>query len=608
MKTNIKTMLREAREGKDTTTRREAILALGYEKDPSVFAVLQEALDDPSTEIQHAAVIAFSRYGNAAAMRLLAKPKIFRSPSSDVRWAAVSAIGRLGSLGGVDLLVRAVSDEEWVVRDQAVSELKRVFAEVPREQVGRVIRIFMGLLELDNPDIGNITVDGLVAIGERSLDPLLHALKASSPVGRANAARALGRIGSPRAVPSLIQLLSDPDGRVRLAAVESLGRTDDGKSVEAVLAALQDIVSAVQLQAVRTLVGYGSLVVEPIHDVLRHVQNKSVFRAMLTILGEIGDPRSIPEIARYLSSTYFVVRIAAIKALVRFGERAIPELTLLLSINRSDVRGFLAEASGPGDSLSRIRAIRALAALEEHRAVETLKAVVEGSDSKTASEAEHALFRIGTAAWMRCSALTCLREIGHPSALPHVLRSLDDPSANVRLEAIRALGRVWGPGRVARLTAITQADPDPYLRAKAIAVLRQTAETGPGIVKAALRSLADKDANVRAQAAGLLGDLQNRRSIPLLVRALGDARWNVQESAENALQNYGADAMPALLRALRDKKASVRFRAARLCGELGGRSVLPVLGRIGHRKGEKGDVVRAVQEAMQKIRKRIPEA
>jgi HEAT repeat protein len=610
--TTLKTLLRQAREDAEPTARREAILAIGRERDPGAFRALAGFLRDPSPDIQRAAILGFARIGDPEAVPLLTRPRVMRSPSTDVRWAAVSAVGRIGGLDAVEPLVRASEDEEWVVRDQAVNDLKRILAET-RGGEPRTARLLTGLLDVDHPEIVEAAVEAIAASGERLLEPLIRSLPhhRSSPVWRANAARALGRIGNPRAVPFLVRLLGDPDGRVRRSAVEALGRTGDERSAGAVLAALEDIQTEVQREAVGALTRFGVRSTDPIHHALRHAHNKYVLRAMIATLGEIGDVRSVPEIVRYVGSTYFVVRAAAVKALVKFGERAIPELTAVLDFNRSDVRPLLADAekalkkrTGGCFPPECLRAIRALAALEDHRAIDVLKRIAAAGGAETAVEAERALFRIGTAAWQRCSALVCLREIGHPSALPHVMRSLDDPSSNVRLEAVRALGRVPGPGRPARLARIATAEADPYLRAEALEVLRQTGESGPLLVRSAIRCLGDADPDVRAQAAGLLGNLRDRSAVTALMRALDDRHWTVQESAENALHNFGKDAASGLKRGLKDRSPRVRFRSARLAGELGDRGFAPLLERIAGKKGEDPEAARAAADAAEKIRLR----
>jgi HEAT repeat protein len=265
------------------------------------------------------------------------------------------------------------------------------------------------------------------------------------------------------------------------------------------------------------------------------------------------------------------------------------------------------DALPSGDRPARIRAIRALGALEDHRAVETLKRAAGHADIETADAAEQALFRIGTAAWGRCSALICLREIGSPSALAPILEALQDPSANVRLEAVRALVKFPGETALPPLMKRIREEKDPYLRAEAIGVIRMNGTPHPKLAKLALARLKDPDWNVRAQAAGLLGNLRNTGSIRPLLTRFNDPHWSVQESAENALHNFGTEAVPQLIRALKNRSASVRVRAVRLIGEVANRNALAQLDRLAKKKGETRELVKEALEAARKIREKFPE-
>lgn len=607
MKENIKSLIQQARTDKDNKARREAIIALGYEPDPEIYTVLLELLEDPANPIRHAAVISLGRYGNPSAVSELAKPKIFRSPISDIRWAAVSAIGQLGDFHSIEILAKAVEDSEWVVRDQAVNGLKRIIAEIIRKKESRAAQMLVYMLDLDNAEIVDMVVEGLAAMSKKNTELLLHAVRASSPKMRASAAKALGVVGNSSAVPHVIPLLSDPDWRVRKNAVQALARLGDEKVLEAVVPMIEDNATKVQLQASQALADFKALAVEPILNALQHVPNKYVQRALILTLGEIGDPRAVSTLVRHLRSTYFVVRTAAVKSIVRFGSQAIPPLVSSLSFNRSDIRPLLKDASRFSDQPSQLRAIRALGALEDHRAVDILKRVAEKGESEPSGSAEKALFRIGTAAWGRCTALICLREIGHDSALPHILNSFKDPSTNVRLEAVRALAKFRGPKTFPPLMKLIRDEKDPYLRAEAIGVIRQTGEAHPRFVDLALACLKDADWTVRSQAAGLLGNLRKPKAVPALMSMLDDPHWSVQESAENALHNFGAKALPYLVKALKDRSASVRYRAARLIGEVARPDALMALEATAEKKGETQEVIRAAREAAEKIRERNPE-
>jgi HEAT repeat protein len=606
VKDNIQSLILRARTDKDINTRREAIIALGYEREPEIYPVLLELLKDPSYPLQHAAVISLGRYGNPAAVSELAKPRNIRSPSADVRWATVSAIGQIGDFHVIEILARAAEDEEWVVRDQAVNELKNKIGEIIRKKEGRAAQMLVHLLDLENTEIVDLVIEGFLSMGVQYTEILLRATGASSPKMRANAARALGVVGNSSLTPHLIPLLSDHDWRVRKNSVYALSRIGEPNVIETIVLMVEDNAAEVQRQAMQALVDFGRLSTEPILSFLRHVHNKYVQRAMILTLGEIGDPRAILTLVRYLRSTYFVVRTAAIKSLVRFGTKAIPPLISGLSHNHSEIRELLRDALRFNDRPSQIRALRALGALEDHQAGETLKTGVEKGDPELVRAAERALFRIGTAAWRRCSALICLREIGHVSALPHILKCFEDPSVNVRLEAIRALAKFPGQKALQPLMKLIREERDPYLRAEAIVVIRQTGTASPKLASLAIHCLKDPDWNVRAQVAGLLGNLKKSKNIPRLVERLNDSNWSVQESAENALHNFGTEALPSLLGALRNRSASVRYRIARLIGEVGNPAALAELQRMVDRKDEKSEVLKAAGEAIQKIKDRYP--
>lgn len=606
MQDTLKNLIRRAGGNGDTDERREAVIALGYERDPEVYKTLLACLNDPSILIRHAAVISLGRYGNPAAVSELSKPKIFRSASADIRMAAVTAIGQIGDFRVIEKLAEAVEDEEWVVRNQAVDELKRKIGAIIQKPDLRASQMLVNMLDLDNAEVVDVVIEGLAAMGKPVIELLLRAACASSPGTRASAVKALGIVGHESFVPNLIPLLSDSDWRVRRNAIQALGRIGDEDSIVAMVACIEDNNDEVQKQAMAALVVFGRTTTEPILNALRYVRSKTIQRAMVQTLGEINDPRSITQLIRLLGSTYYVVRMAAVRALVKFGDEVVPQLIAKLAFNRSDIRWLLRDALPSGDRPTSIRAIRALGALEDHRAVDTLKRAADLADIETAEAAERALFRIGTAAWSRCSALICLREIGNPSALASILGALQDPSANVRLESLRALVKFpWG-AVLPLLMKYIHKEKDPYLRAEGIAIIRMNGTRHPRLAGQILALLKDPDSNVRAQAAGLLGNLRNPRSIRPLLALFNDPRWSVQESAENALHNFGAETVPHLIQELRNRSASVRVRAVRLIGEVADRNALESLDRLAKRKGETRDVVKEVMEAVRKINERIP--
>jgi len=420
-----------------------------------------------------------------------------------------------------------------------------------------------------------------------------------------HAAKTLGIMKASKAEKVLLDLLQDSNWQVRKNVVEALGEIRNKSSLESLVRCLTDNVEKVQRQAVESLVGFGKLATESILNGMSHEKSKFVLRAMIRALGQIGDPKSVPALIDHLRSSYFVVRVAAVKALIRFDDQIIEDLIPVLSFNQSNIKPLLKDAASQNQSQLQLRAIRALGGLEDHRAVKLLKQLLEKRTEEVKEAAEKALHQIGCGAWGRCSALIVLREIGDQSLIVHFVKSLKDDSNNVRLEAVRALAHVDGPSAINPLIGVARKDRDPYIRFEAVRNLRIIGVGYPKVLELGLSALKDGSRDVRAQAAWLLGNFQDDRSIRPLLRATADAHWSVRESAEIALLNFGKAAIPQMIDALSSKTWTTRFRAARLLGEMGDERAIDPLERIISQKGEHKQVRQVVQQALEKLKSKV---
>ncbi len=207
-----------------------------------------------------------------------------------------------------------------------------------------------------------------------------------------------------------------------------------------------------------------------------------------------------------------------------------------------------------------------------------------------------ALSLIGCAAWGRCCALKVLAEVGDASLIPQLAPSLQDHSDNVRLEAVRAIGRAGGGEAARLLLRLLKKDGSAFVRAEAVRYLRTIGPAHCADLTPIVHALKDPNRDVRIQAAGLLGNCLDLKSIMPLLAAMADPHWSVRESAENAMLNFGRQAAPRLIDALGSKSWIVRFRASRLLGEIGDRQAVTPLKKVLARRGERS-IVRAVAQA-----------
>ncbi len=597
----IEKLIQMVRDGDDPGERREAVIELGYKKSREGYEVLVEQLDDPAPSIRHAAVISLGRLGDVGAIEELVKPKIFKSPVTNIRWAAVSALGKLGDYRVIDHLIKAVDDHEWIVRNQAITEIKGKIQEIIEWGDIRCLRILLRLLSLDNSEIVELAIEGLCGLGIESIDMLIEALKNPSPLLRKNVAKTLGRMKAEKAVFALIELTEDPDWKVRSSAVEALGSIGNKRAVEPIVRCLSDNVERVQQQAMRSLLRFGKLSTEPLLNALLYEKDKFNLRAIILTLGELQDLKAVPSLINNLRSSYFVIRMAAVKALIKFGPQIKDSLIPNLSFNQSDIKQLLSDADNRDNPYFQIRAIKALGGLEDHRAVGLLKRLVEEGSPEVQDGAISSLIQIGCAAWGRCCTLMVLSQIGDESVIPYIIKSLKDDSDNVRLEAVRALARIGGSHAIKPLIETVRRDRDPYIRYEAIRLLRRIGVGYDEVLDLALSALYDDSRNVRSQAARLLGNFHNERSIRPLLKATADPHWSVRESAECSLLNFGQRAVPQLIRALNEKSWTTRFRAARLLGEIGDKRAIGPLELLLKKKGERNKVREVVRESLNRL-------
>jgi HEAT repeat protein len=163
---------------------------------------------------------------------------------------------------------------------------------------------------------GELAAAALVAIGSRSVDPLLAVVKSPSSVARRHAAWALGALDDNRAERPLIGLVRDPEPRVREQAAWALGAMDADEAVQPLIAALKDADGQVRSQAAWAL-------------------------------GAIDAPDAVPGLIAALKDADADVRGHAAWALGAIGDsRALNDLLTALKDSEPDVRRHAAWAIG----------------------------------------------------------------------------------------------------------------------------------------------------------------------------------------------------------------------------------------------------------------------
>lgn len=429
------------------------------------------------------------------AQRVLTDGIQARSPS--VRVAAAWAWGRVPSPASeaIPLLLQALREERsWRVRVAAAHALGSLQAASAALDLAEALR------QAPDEITRRAFRDALIELGEPAVSAVTDLLGDPAEGVRRAAASALGRIGSPAALPALMRTLNpryEGAPRVRQQAAQALGEIRSPEAVPALLEALaSDPHGTVRLVAVGAL-------------------------------GRIGDPRAAPALLDALKGEDFLLRAEAALALGRLQGRERESLQALLDRLAGEENGLVrsALALGLGET-RRPEAVPALVDLLQGPEPESVRRSAAWGLAQIATpEAEKALewALASPQGEVRQAAAFALGAAGNPAAAPILRRTaLDDPDPEDRARAAQLLGSLGSAAAVEPLTQLLRDDRYPSVRrvaAQALASLGQRAAV-PALLEALID---DPDLTVRAAAAEALGVLGDPRAIPVLTEALATA-------------------------------------------------------------------------------------
>ena len=220
--------LNDARNPYDRADAAEALPKHG--SDEALQALAHAALYDPSQIVRDAALDAIGEWDFETLVEILQE-----HPESNVRRAAAAALGRLQDLRAVEPLATALlTDEAAEVRQESAKALRRL------GDTEAVSALIQSLREDEEEDVRAESATALGVLGdERAIQPLLEALEEDpSALVREAAAKALGRIRSSSALSELDTARTEDESQdVRYAAAGALNRYTLNELIDALLTA-----------------------------------------------------------------------------------------------------------------------------------------------------------------------------------------------------------------------------------------------------------------------------------------------------------------------------------------------------------------------------------
>ena len=465
-------------------------------------------------------------------------------------------------------------------------------------------------------------------------------LQSSDAEERREATVDLGRAGKD-AVPLLFRALADKDWRVRKTAVEALVAIEGEGVIASLIEALKiEDNAGARNSAIEALVQIGGPALENLLPVLT-IRDPDVRKFIVDILGDIRDPRAVPDlISRLTEDDDENIRVAAAEALGKIRDRRAVD-ALLGCLNRYD-QGWLDHAAA--EALGEIGDGRALgpllAALDRSSLREpVLESLGKIGDANTIEPLIASLadplrivreVSIGAIAAVyrksggmdRQRIIDAVRARMSESAVTFLEEILGTSTGDLQKATIDLLGWTGRESSIRKLLALvneedlqesvvqtlTHLDKDhagfllPYL-SQDNALIRRTVAHVLGEVgfaeaeDAMLPLLRDENGHVRSTAAASLGRLRSRKAVAPLLDLLADEYENVQETAIDALAAIGDDSMlDGLIKEFSSRDAFVRRNIAQLLGKFTSEKAVDALAFA--LKDEEPDVRKAVVNAL----------
>ena len=301
--------------------------------------------------------------------------------------------------------------------------LKHAYAQEPTEKAA----LFRVIGEIADPAI---------------VPELISRLGGKDPIARVHIINILARFNRPEVGAALQTQLKDTSKFIRQAVLNALARLDGNVDVALLCEVLRDHDVETQQKAIDAVVRANHPeTIKHLVSVLRD-EDEGARRAAVEVLNEIGTPQHVKYLLQSIKDDDWWVRSRAADALAKIGgPRVIDAALELIRDQDEDVRraaieilnqtkderavNFLIDATHDKDWWVRERAVDALAEIGSSRALPSLVELLRAGDERSLPTVVRAIGKIGGSA-----------------QVPHILPHLENPSKEIRLEAITALTRL----------------------------------------------------------------------------------------------------------------------------------------------------------------------
>jgi HEAT repeat protein len=448
----------------------------------------------------------------------LLEPVMDKLADSDekVRHSAVRDLLDLHVPEAVPLLLNTLGDDSLRIRQAALDIICLFPSQV----------IFPRLEELvkneESANSRNAAIEAFVRYGKHSVPYLIQMLADPDERVRMYGALILSQIKDPRAVDTLLDTIGDPSINVKHNVIEALGKIGDARAVQPIISCLTEGFW-IQYPAVVALGDLGDA--RACESLMRLLEQEMLTQVVIQSLGKIGELSNIPVLFNILASGSDSITDDVIAALVDTLRRSSKEYespkekeacrtAIKAEMDKTNLAEYLI-ASLHDENKTKVRnTMVLLGCVEEKKAIVPLLKYVD--DYELEIEAAEALADIGRRhpddlsvqlqspdPTIRAAVIRCLGLVGDLNAIRACIPYLDDEDNNVRQQAIIALAARTSEEDIVSVLVNAISNEDPEVRSIAVSALVQG--KAKGLVEKLLPKLVNGTRSEMIEAMNVLG-------------------------------------------------------------------------------------------------------
>jgi HEAT repeat protein len=307
----IRTLLRNL-QGDSPALRLAAATALAKLKDPASLALLSQTLQSENPERIVTAVQFLESYGTEQADEAIAA--LLAHPDERVRATAASALGRRARAKYIPQLTALLRDPNPRVRANSIEALAAGSDGAVVEQIRPLLQDPFKRVHV-NALLALAAVEGVPPAGQWL--PLMRELAQGDPEARSTAIFALSRLPSDESVDMLAQFLKDPVLRFRAEAAKALGRIGSPRIIPPLIDALgggANLRHAAR-RSLASIVGKsGGAGVQELVQTALSSPRPEIRSELADVLGRLQDPQVTPTLLTLLKDPEWRVQWKVLKS------------------------------------------------------------------------------------------------------------------------------------------------------------------------------------------------------------------------------------------------------------------------------------------------------